>query len=382
MTPLSFLPTDLPPGVARLRAEVREFLRTELADLAPAARARSWSAFDPAFSRRLAARGWIGMTLPRKYGGHERSAIDRYVVLEELLAAGAPVGAHWIADRQSGPLLLRYGSEAQRAAVLPGITRGETYFCIGMSEPGAGSDLAAIRTRALPAEGGWLVNGQKIWTTNADKAQYMIALMRTSGESASRQQGLSQFLIDLRTPGITIRPITDLLGERHFGEVFFHDVRLGAEALIGNEGDGWRQVTAELALERSGPERYLSSYRLFDALLRAAGPEPDAAIAAAIGQIAAELWTLRQMSLSVAGQLAAGREPALEAAVVKDLGNLFEQELPRLVQSVITSEMRADAASGLGAVLEYLLQASPAFSLRGGTREILRGIIARGLELR
>ncbi len=382
MTPLSFLPIDMPPEVARLRSEVREFLRTELAHLSPQARARSWSAFDPEFSRELGARGWIGMTLPKKYGGHERSAIDRYVVLEELLAAGAPVGAHWIADRQSGQLLLRYGSESQRAAVLPGITRGEIYFCIGMSEPGAGSDLAAIRTRAVPADGGWILNGQKIWTTNADKAHYMIALVRTSGDATSRQKGLSQFLIDLKTPGITIRPITDLLGDDHFSEVFFKDVRLAGDALIGNEGDGWKQVTAELALERSGPERYLSSYRLFDALLRAAGKKPDAAVASAIGQIAAGLWTLRQMSLSVAGQLAAERDPALEASVVKDLGNVFEQDLPRIVQAIATVEMLSDKASGLTAVLEHLLQASPTFSLRGGTREILRGIIARGLQLR
>jgi alkylation response protein AidB-like acyl-CoA dehydrogenase len=382
MTPLSFLPIDLPPAVAHLRAELREFLHTELEHLSPRARARSWSAFDPAFSRKLGERGWIGMTLPKIYGGQERAAIDRYVVLEELLAAGAPVSAHWIADRQSGPLLLRYGSEAQRTAVLPGIARGDTYFCIGMSEPGAGSDLAAIRTRAVPADGGWIVNGQKIWTTNADKAHYMIALVRTSGDATGRQKGLSQFLIDLKTPGITIRPITDLLGDDHFSEVFFQDVRLGGDALIGSEGDGWKQVTAELALERSGPERYLSSYRLFDALLRAAGKRPDDAVTSAIGQIAAELWTLRQMSLSVAGQLAAGREPALEASVVKDLGNVFEQDLPRIVQAIATDEMRSDKASGLTAVLEHLLQASPTFSLRGGTREILRGIIARGLELR
>ena len=382
MKPLSFLPLDLPPTTARLRAEVRDFLHVELAGLGPRARARSWSAFDAEFSHKLGARGWIGMTLPRKYGGHERSAVDRYVVLEELLAAGAPVGAHWIADRQSGPLLLRYGSETQRASILPGIARGATCFCIGMSEPGAGSDLAAIRTRAVPADGGWLLNGQKIWTTHSDKAHYMIALVRTSGDAASRQQGLSQLLIDLKTPGITIRPITDLLGERHFGEVFFQDVRLGADALIGNEGDGWRQVTAELALERSGPERYLSSYRLFDAVLRAAGPEPDEGVATAIGGIVADLWTLRQMSMSVAGQLAAGEEPALEASIVKDLGNLFEQELPRIVQAMASDEMRGNTASGLTEVLEYLLQASPAFSLRGGTREILRGIIARGLELR
>jgi alkylation response protein AidB-like acyl-CoA dehydrogenase len=210
----------------------------------------------------------------------------------------------------------------------------------------------------------------------------MIALVRTSGDAASRHQGLSQFLIDLKSPGITIRPIADLTGERHFSEVFLHDVRLASDCLIGAEGDGWRQVTAELALERSGPERYLSSYRLFDAFVKAAGEDPDTDVLSAMGTITADLWTLRQMSMSVAGQLAAGREPALEAAVVKDLGNSFEQELPRIVQAVASDTMLAHEASRLRPIVEHLLQASTAFSLRGGTREILRGIIARGLELR
>lgn len=372
----------MPTGIATLREEIREFLRTELASLSPRQRARSWSAFNADFSKKLGARGWVGMTWPKAYGGHERSAVERYVVLEELLSAGAPVGAHWIADRQSGPLLLRYGTEAQKQNLLPRMARGETYFCIGMSEPGAGSDLAAVRTRARAVADGWCINGQKIWTTNADRADYMIALVRTSGDADSRQQGLSQFLVSLRTPGITIRPITDLAGERHFSEVFFEDVSVGANALIGAEGDGWRQVTAELALERSGPERYLSSYRLLDSFIRAAGPNPDAAVLMAIGKLTAELWTLRQMSLSVAGELLRGREPAIEAAVVKDLGTTFEQALPQIVQSVATRAMLEDAVSDLSGVLEYLLQASPAFSLRGGTREILRGIIARGLTLR
>jgi alkylation response protein AidB-like acyl-CoA dehydrogenase len=379
---LDFLPLAMPPGIASLRHEIRAFLASELARLTPRQRARSWSAFDEDFSRKLGARGFIGMTWPEAYGGHGRSAVERYAVLEELLAAGAPVGAHWIADRQSGPLLLRYGSAAQKESLLPPMARGETYFCIGMSEPGAGSDLAAVRTSARAVDGGWCINGQKIWTTYADRAHYMIALVRTSGNTDSRQQGLSQFLIPLGSPGITVRPITDLAGERHFCEVFFEDVRVDSQALIGAEGDGWRQVTAELALERSGPERYLSSYRLLEAFVRAAGPAPDEAVLIVIGQLTAQLWTLRQMSLSVAGELLHGRDPALAAAVVKDLGATFEQALPQIVQAVATRSMYEDTAIDLSGVLEYLLQASPAFSLRGGTREILRGIIARGLALR
>jgi alkylation response protein AidB-like acyl-CoA dehydrogenase len=376
-----FQPFCIPAAAASLRAEVRAFLSHALPAATPAERARSWLAFDAEFSRALGARGWIGVTWPKRYGGHERSAFERYVLIEELLAAGAPVGAHWIADRQSGPLLLRYGTEQQRSMHLPAIARGEMYFCIGMSEPGAGSDLASLKTAAVKTGDGWRIRGQKLWTTHANKAQRMIALVRTS-TSEDRHGGLSQLLLDLSLPGITVRPIADLVGDEHFNEVFFDDVHVGDDALIGSEGQGWQQVTAELSLERSGPERYLSSFQLFYRLVEAAGAQPSESIVALIGRITAELWTLRQMSLSVAGRLSQGQDPVLEAAVVKDLGNTFEQELPRLVQALVDSDVDMVGSGALSEVLGYLLQVSPSFSLRGGTREILRGIVARGLGLR
>jgi alkylation response protein AidB-like acyl-CoA dehydrogenase len=191
---------------------------------------------------------------------------------------------------------------------------------------------------------------------------------------------LSQLLVTMDTPGITVRPVIDLTGAHDFNEVFFDDVLLPHDALIGAEGEGWKQVTAELSLERSGPERYLSSFALFVELMRWAGPEPDAAVAALIGRTAAELWTLRRMSWAVAAKLAGGEDPALEAAMVKDLGNSFEQALPPAVQAL--AEIDPAGAPELAAVLAQLLMVSPSFSLRGGTREILRGIIARGLGLR
>jgi alkylation response protein AidB-like acyl-CoA dehydrogenase len=376
-----FDPYDLPPEAEALRGEVRAFLRDWMGEMAPARRARSWSGFNPDFSKELGKRGWIGMTWPKQYGGHERSYIERYVVLEEALAAGAPVSAHWVADRQSGPLLLRFGTEEQREKLLPGIARGEIYFCIGMSEPGAGSDLAGVRTRARKTEEGWVVNGQKIWTSNAQNSHYMIALVRT-GEDSARHAGLTQFLIDMKTPGITVRPIADLVGNTHFNEVFFDDVLVPANMMIGGEGDGWRQVTAELAYERSGPERYLSSLRLFLEYIRAVGEQPSESEQMLIGRLVSELWTLRQMSISVAGQLAAGAQPIVEASIVKDLGTGFEQDIPRAIQSLAREDMDPSLPGAFNETLAYLLQVSPSFSLRGGTREILRGIIARDLGLR
>jgi alkylation response protein AidB-like acyl-CoA dehydrogenase len=380
----SFEPVDLPPGIPEFRREIRAFLDRELAGYPPEKRANCWTCFDAGFSRKLGQRGWIGMVWPKQYGGHERSSIERYVLLEELLAAGAPVGAHWVADRQSGPALLKFGTEEQRRQYLPGIARGEIFCCIGMSEPNSGSDLASVRTRAerLP-DGRWKINGQKIWTTQAHRSQLMIALVRTGGyDEKAKHVGLSQFLLELNTPGITVRPIKDLVGDSHFNEVFFEDVVVGPERILGTEGEGWKQVTSELSLERSGPERYMSSLIVYLELLRAAGPDPAETTRQAIGRVAAELWTLRQMSLSVAGQLARGQDPAVEAAIVKDLGNSFEQALPPLVQAIADSGLRLEDDTALARTLGFLLQVSPSFSLRGGTREILRGIIARGLGLR
>lgn len=372
---------DPPPGVSRLRAEVRAFIAREAPAIDPVARANCWAVADAAFSRAMGAAGYIGMTWPKAYGGHGRHPLERYVVLEEMLAAGAPVGMHWIADRQSGALLLRYGTEAQRQTYLPRIARGELYVCIGMSEPGAGSDLASIRTAARAVEGGWRVSGQKLWTTNAHNCQLMIALVRTDPAS-ERNAGLTQFLIALDSPGVTVRPIIDLVGGHDFNEVFLDEVFVPDEARVGPEGDGWKQVTAELSLERSGPERYLSSHVALIELIRFAGPDPDPVLATLIGRLSAELWTLRTMSQSTAAKLASGHDPVLEAAIVKDLGNSFEQDLPRAIQAALDGQDDLSGQSDLLRVLALLLQTSPSFSLRGGTREILRGIIARGLGLR
>ena len=376
MPGFNFIPYDLPPEANALRGEVRAFLKDALGDMPAAERSRSWSGGSRAFSKKLGERGWIGMTWPKKYGGHERSYAERYVVIEELLVAGAPVSSHWVADRQSGPLLLRFGTEEQRQTLLPAIARGDLSFCIGMSEPGSGSDLASVRTRGRKVDGGWKVSGQKIWTSGAQSANWMIALVRT-GDAEQRHAGLSQLLVDMKSEGLTVKPIANLTGESHFNEVFFDDVFVPENRLIGAEGGGWAQVGAELAYERSGPERYLSSIRLFLEFLRVVGDKPSEAERLLIGAMTARMWTLRQMSLSVLGKLAAGENPAVAAALVKDLGTSFEQDIPRDVQAIAQSDDEAFQRT-----LTYLLQTSPSFSLRGGTREILRGIIARGLGLR
>ncbi len=379
-----FSPPEMPEGAEALRGEVRAFLAEALRDVPLSERALSWDAFNPDFSRRMGEAGFIGLSFPAEYGGGGRTQLERFVVLEECLAAGAPTGFHWFADRQSGPLILRYGGEELKRSIIPRICRGELCFCIGMSEPDSGSDLASLRTRARRTPSGWRVNGTKIWTTNAHRAHYMIALFRT-GEGQRRNEGLSQFLVDLRnTPGIRIAPIRDIAGREHFNEVHFEDALLAEDALIGVENEGWAQVTEELALERSGPERYLSCQALFNELLavldeRGAG----GSAAVAVGRIVAQLGALRAMSLSVAAMLERGESPALEAAMVKDMGTRFEQSLPRLAQEIV--DLPPDGgqdALPYQQALHLMTVLAPSFSLRGGSGEILRGIIARGLGLR
>lgn len=379
MQVLDIQPGVLPPECEALRAEVREFLARTLTDYPVSKRVRNWQGRDPEFSRKLAAKGWLGMTWPKRYGGAERSSLERYVVLEELLAAGAPVGAHWVADRQSGPLLMRFSPDVLAPKVVPQIVRGEAFFCIGMSEPDSGSDLASIRTRATLTANGWLINGRKVWTSGAHHAHYMIALMRTGERNENRHSGMSQFLIDMNTPGITVRPIVNQLDEHDFNEVTFDDVLVPFENLIGGEGDGWKQVGAELAFERSGPERYLSSTQLLLEMLDAADAD-DPRHRVALGRVVAQYGTLRQMSLGVAGMLARGENPALAAAAVKDQGALVEQAMPDIAHELFGGA--ADPDSTLATAMRYTALAVPSFSLRGGTREILRGIIAKGLGLR
>ncbi|CDX14620.1 Acyl-CoA dehydrogenase domain protein [Mesorhizobium sp. ORS 3324] len=376
--------TAIPSEDEALRVPIREFLTQKMKDVPACVRARSWSGCDMNFSRELGRRGWLGLTLPKEYGGGGRSPFARYVLVEELLNWGAPVGSHWVADRQSAPLILKYGTEAQKQFYIPPICRGESFFCIGMSEPNAGSDLANVRTRATKTEQGWLLNGQKIWTTNAHNCHYMIALVRTSGTADDRHRGLSQIIVDLNLPGVTVRPIRDQSGDVHFCEVFFENVQLASDALIGAEGRGWEQVTAELAFERSGPERLYSSIVLFDewlAFIRSEpGNTPESVRLA--GRILAQIAPLRALCIAVTGKLAQGGSPVVEAALVKDLGTAVEQLIPAAIANDLYCRDTQAVPFELLLTLNYVTQVAPCFSLRGGARDILRGMIARGLGLR
>src|SRR5512146_280898 len=326
---LRFDPIRLPPECEKLRKEVRAFLAEEIAG-------GTFNPFKPnredidvpAFSRKVGARGWIGMTWPKQYGGHERSFLERYVVTEEMRVANAPTRRFFVADRQSGPILLKYAPEHVKADILPRICRGELCFVIGMSEPGSGSDLFAAKTKATKVDKGWRINGSKIWTSNAHVADYMLGLFRTSPPTKeNRRHGLTQFLVDMKTPGIKVNPIYQMTGQHDFNEVVFDDAFIPDDHVLGEIDGAWKQATSELAYERSGPERFLETLYVMLELIRALGPEPDLRGAEGLGRLVAQLHTLRRMSVSVAGMLHAGKEPTLEGSIVKDLGTTWQQTL-------------------------------------------------------
>ncbi|WP_319436029.1 acyl-CoA dehydrogenase family protein [Mycobacterium sp. RTGN5] len=374
------------PELAELRASVRAFLSADRTEFGWQPSVDAWlSSWDEGFSARLGDAGFLGMTIPRDYGGQGRSHLHRYVVTEELLAAGAPVAAHWIADRQVAPGLLAYGSEEQRQRLLPRIAAGRYFSSIGMSEPQAGSDLAASAAKATKTDGGWLLSGTKVWTSGAHLAHQVVVLARTSPVDPDRRHaGFSQFIVPTGSAGVTISPIPMMSGERHFNEVTFDEVFVSDADLLGEIGAGWHQVTAELSFERSGPERILSTAPLLTALVRLLGTQDDLDdhAAAAVGDLMARVISLRQLSVSVARALAAGQSPVNEAALVKDLGTRFEQDSVELAADLFSYAADTPERTGVAALLDIARLHSPLFTLRGGTNEVLRGVVARGMGLR
>jgi acyl-CoA dehydrogenase len=386
---VDFSALELPAAALKLREEVRAFLMAELAAGAFTPRL-GHAEFDAAFTRKVAARGWIGMTWPKRYGGQEHSYLERFVVTEEMLAAAAPCAAHWMGDRQTGPSLLRYGSEQLKQRYLPAIARGECYFALGMSEPNSGSDLASVRTRAERVPGGWRVTGQKVWTSWAHRAHAFFVLCRSAPDTGNRHEGLSQLVVELDAPGVTVRPIRFMNGRHHFNEVFLDNVFVPDERVVGEIGAGWKQVTSELALERSGPERYMTTLPLLIELIRRLGAAPDARAHEMVGRLTARLWSLRRMSLAIAltldpgrgaeqGTSRAGPDLATEAALVKDMGTFFERDIIDAARLLVDVEPTLDATDTFERYLAETIVCAPVSTIRGGTTEVLRTLIARRL---
>jgi alkylation response protein AidB-like acyl-CoA dehydrogenase len=365
-----------------LRREVRAFLTTQAAQEFFVPQVDCWgNGWDPAFSRALAEHGWVGMTIPQRYGGAGRTFVERFVVTEELLAVGAPVSAHWVADRQVGPSLLRYGTEEQRNRHLTPIAKAEEFWAIGMSEPGSGSDLASVRTRATETADGWSITGTKLWTSGAHHADFFFVLARTSpADEKHRHEGLSQFIVPLNSPGVTISPVLNMSGAHHFNEVVLDDVWVSAANLLGELGEGWRQVTGELGFERSGPERFLTAFPLLVEAMHAVGTDrldSDPRL----GALVARHYSLHQMSYAVAQALERHEDVDVAAALVKLLGTRMEGDVVDLIDELVGPTERS-GSSRLVELLDEGLLARPGFTIRGGTSQVLAGVVARGLGLR
>ncbi len=369
------------------RYDVQTFLDEALPEQ-PALPEDGWIiGFDKAFSKKLGARGLIGLTWPKEFGGQGRSYIDRLILTEELLRRGAPVAAHWLADRQMGPSILHYGSPEQKANLLPGIISGDLVFCIGMSEPGAGSDLAGLQTKAEEDGDDFVLNGQKIWTSFAHLADYCYLVARTN-QDVPKHKGISEFIVDMKTPGITVKPIVDMTGEHHFNEVFFDQVRIPKTALVGEKDRGWYQIASQLDYERSGIERLMSNFLIYEAIAEYAketGLTRRDTIRHKLAQLHIEFTVGKFLVYKVAWLLTKGIIPNAESAAAKAFCTEYEQRLAHTATEVLGAYGHLMPGSPHARLNGRIARASlyaPAYTIQGGTSGILRNIIAmRGLGL-
>ena len=349
-----------------LGAAAREVGRRAAADLA--VREDSWLiGTSREFSLELAERGWLGMTWPVNEGGHGRSALERFVVFEALIGTGAPLATSWFADRQIGPTLLQFGTREQRRRFLPDIVAGTSAWSIGMSEPDAGSDVASIRTRAERDGDDWIVSGTKVWTSGAADADWCYVIARTDPD-APPHAGLSELIVDLHSPGISISPITDMTGNRHFCEVVYTDVRVPGDNLVGEENGSFRQVMRQMEHERGGIDRLVSNRALFDDLLSLADTADPL-----VRQEIAELETGYRIGRHLVLREILGQAPAGFSAATKTFCTEFEQRVAAFCARVAGPDAMLTSRVARNSCY------APAYTIMGGTTNILRNILGERL---
>ena len=343
--------------------------------------------FDPEFTKRVAQKGWIGLTWPKEYGGQGLSYVDRLILTEEMLRYGAPAACHWFADRQIGGSIVTYGTDEQKRELLPKIIAGEAYIGLGMSETEAGCDLASLQTRAIEDGDNYIINGQKTWTSGGSFINYLYLLARTDTE-APKHRGISEFIIPADLPGIKRIPMIDITGTEAWNDVFFDEVRVPKKCLIGEKNRGFLQALQQLDYERSGMERLMGNYPLFDAIVQFAKENKlsqESVIHNKLAQLRIEFEVGRLLIYRVALVMDEGRAPNREAAMSKAYSTAFEQRLAKAAMEILgpygqlLSDSKLAPIRGL-AVHSYL--ASKGYSLQAGTSEILKNILAtRGLGL-
>jgi len=376
----------------KFRQEVRDFLEEEIRQGTFVPKSDVWmTGHSLELTRKIADRGWIGLTYPKEYGGQGRSWMDRLILTEEMLRYGAPTSLHWFGDRQVGRAIINYGTDKQKKEILPKIIKGEAFFALGLSEPEAGSDLASLKTRAIEKGDSFLIDGQKVWTTGKNR-NYIYLLARTDLE-APKHKALSEFLISTTEPGITFRPLVTIAGEEEFNEVFFDNVTVSKDCLIGEKNRGWYQIAAQLDFERAGIERLMGNYPLFEELIRfAKETERDGkplckeySVRSKLAQLRIDFEIGRMFAYWVAAILDEGRMPNWEAAMSKAYSTAFEKRLASTSLEILGLQgqlMEGSKYAPIRGLASHTYLNSKGYSLMGGTSEILKNIIAqRGLGL-
>lgn len=345
---------------------------------------------DKEFSKKMAAKKWIGLTWPKQYGGQGRGYVDKAILMEEILRVMAPIGYHFLSDRQVGPALIHAGSEWQRDTFLPRIINAEdgASFCLLFSEPNAGSDLVKVATTALKDGDDYIINGQKVWTSKGHQADYGWLLARTTiDNSVPRHASCSEFILDMKSPGIEIRPIINMVGEHCFNEIFFNDVRINKKYLVGKENAGFKQIMAQVDFERAGMERLMQNYPVYKQLIdytagldkKDVGESFYHFARNAVAQIETEFNVGRLLCYHTAWTIDQGKQPTSEAAMCKMFCNQFEQRLNDVAMKVLGSVSLIWGDSGwtpFGGELVNSYLWGPCYTLQGGSVEILKNIIA------
>lgn len=322
---------------------------------------------DRRFSVDMAERGWIGMTWPVEHGGHGRSTLERFVVVEQLIATGAPIAASWFADRQIGPTLLQYGTDDQRDRWLPRIISGQDMWSIGMSEPDAGSDVSAIRTRAVRDGDDWIVSGQKIWTSGAAEADWIYLVARTDPD-APPHKSLSEFVVAMDSPGVTVKPIRDMTDNQHFCEVFFEDVRVPGDHLVGTPNGSFSQIMRQMEHERGGIDRLVSNRSLYDLAIET-GRKNGTLDDPLIRQDLARAETIYRVARHMVLREVVGQAPAGWSAITKTLATEFEVFIAELCGRLMGTD------SLLWNRTSRNICYAPGYTIMGGTTLILRNIM-------
>jgi alkylation response protein AidB-like acyl-CoA dehydrogenase len=370
----------------RFRKELREWLAGALPTLPPKPPGNAWDdrrAYDTGWQRQLFDAGYAGISWPAEYGGRGATLVEQLIYLEETTRAGAPyVGVNFVGTMHAGPTIMHEATPEQKAEHLPRILRGEEVWCQGFSEPNAGSDLASLQTAARRDGEGWRVSGQKIWTSYATMAQWCFLLARTS-KGEKKQQGLTIFLVPMDDPAIEVRPIATMLGPHHLNEVFFDDLWVTEENVLGTVDEGWRVVQEVLAFERVGIARYARCERLLQAAPTVLGDRWDDLPAELRGRWArmlthcrrARLLAYRVIALQSSGRVTPGDTAAYRITVTR----LDQESAEVLMEIVANGETSGEAAERFRRAVEDHWRYAQASTVSSGSIEMQRILLARAL---